>query len=117
MMCNMTYVECRYSMLNGLIDSREVRRATAVGSSRSSGVVSQQSSRQDAVDDARLQAVAKLEQIHWGCTTSQHIEKMFYLVVCGCIKLNFEGACMVKTIHLLVIFEILWVHLHPPEYM
>jgi hypothetical protein len=59
----------------------------------------------------------KLEQIHWGCTTSQHIEKMFYFAVCGCIKLDFEGAYMVKSSHLQVIFEISWVHLHPPEYM
>jgi hypothetical protein len=42
-MCNMTYVECRYSMLNGLIDSRKVRRAKAVGSSQSSGAASRQS--------------------------------------------------------------------------
>jgi hypothetical protein len=57
MMCNMSYVVCRYSMLNGLIDSREVRRAKAVGSSRSSGAVSRQSSQQGTVDDARLQEV------------------------------------------------------------
>jgi hypothetical protein len=33
MMCNMSYVVCIYSMLNELIDSREVRRAKAAGSS------------------------------------------------------------------------------------
>jgi hypothetical protein len=44
-------------MLNGLIDSREVRRANAVGSSWSSGVASRQSSRQGTIDDARLQEV------------------------------------------------------------
>jgi hypothetical protein len=37
MMCNVTYVVCRYSMLNGVIDSREVRRAKAAGPSWSSG--------------------------------------------------------------------------------
>jgi hypothetical protein len=57
MMCNMSYVVCRYSMLNGLIDSREVRRAKVVGSSRSSGIASRQSSWQGVVDDARLQEV------------------------------------------------------------
>jgi hypothetical protein len=56
-MCNVSYVICRYSMLNGLIDSREVRRAKAAGSSRSSRDVSRQSSRQGTVDDARSQEV------------------------------------------------------------
>jgi hypothetical protein len=55
MMCNVSYVVCIYSMLNGVIDSREVRRAKAAGSSRSSGAASPQSSRQGAVEDARLQ--------------------------------------------------------------
>jgi hypothetical protein len=54
MMCNMSYVECRYSILNGLIDSREVRRAKATGSSRRSRAASRQSPQQGAVDDARL---------------------------------------------------------------
>jgi hypothetical protein len=44
-------------MLNGLIDSREVRRVKAVGSSRSLGDANRQSSRQGTVDDARLQEV------------------------------------------------------------
>jgi hypothetical protein len=44
-------------MLNELIDSREVRRAKAVGSSWSLGVASQQSSRQGTIDDARLKEV------------------------------------------------------------
>jgi hypothetical protein len=57
MMCNMSYVECRYSILNGLIDSREVRRAKATGSSRRSRAASRQSPRQGAVDDARLREV------------------------------------------------------------
>jgi hypothetical protein len=57
MMCNVSYVVCRYSMLNGLIDSREVRRAKAAGSLRRSGAASRQSSRQGAVEDARLQEV------------------------------------------------------------
>jgi hypothetical protein len=33
----MSYVKCRYSILNGLIDSREVRRVKAAGMTRSSG--------------------------------------------------------------------------------
>jgi hypothetical protein len=55
---------------------------------------------------ARIKSVAR-----WG-TTSQHIEKMFNLVICGYIKLNFKDAYMIKTSHLLVIFEILC---HPPD--
>jgi hypothetical protein len=43
--------------VNGLIDSREVRRAKAVGSSRSSGAASRQSLWQGTIDDARLQEV------------------------------------------------------------
>jgi hypothetical protein len=57
MMCNMSYVVCRYSMLNGLIDSSEVRRVKAASLSRSSRAASRQSSRQGAVDDTRLQEV------------------------------------------------------------
>jgi hypothetical protein len=38
MMCNVSYVVWRYSMLNELIDSREERRVKAVGSSWSSGL-------------------------------------------------------------------------------
>jgi hypothetical protein len=57
MMCNVIYVVCRYSMLNGVIDSREVRRAKAAGPSWSSGAACQQRSRQLAVEDARLQEV------------------------------------------------------------
>jgi hypothetical protein len=57
MICNVSYVVYKYSMLNGLIDSSEVRRAKAAGSSQSSGVASRRSSRQGAVDDARLQEV------------------------------------------------------------
>jgi hypothetical protein len=30
MMCNVSYVVCKYFMLNGVIDYREVRRAKAV---------------------------------------------------------------------------------------
>jgi hypothetical protein len=37
MMCNGSYVVYRYSMLNGLIDPREVRRAKVAGSSWNSG--------------------------------------------------------------------------------
>jgi hypothetical protein len=40
-----------------VIDSREVRRAKAVGPSWSSGVASRQRSRQGAIEDAKLQEV------------------------------------------------------------
>jgi hypothetical protein len=56
-MCNVSYVVCLYSMLNGLIDSREVRRVKATGSLQSSGAASRQSSKQGAVNDTRLQEV------------------------------------------------------------
>jgi hypothetical protein len=52
-MCNVSYVVCRYSMLNRVIDSR----AKAAGSSRSSGAASRQNLRQGPVEDARLQEV------------------------------------------------------------
>jgi hypothetical protein len=57
MMCNVSYIVCRYFILNGLIDPREVRKVKAVGSSWSSRAASWQSSRQGVVDDARLQEV------------------------------------------------------------
>jgi hypothetical protein len=57
MMCNVSYVVCRYSMLNGVIDFREVRRVKAACPSRSSGAASRQRSRQGIVEDARLQQV------------------------------------------------------------
>jgi hypothetical protein len=57
MMCNVTYVVCRYSILNGVIDSREVRRAKAAGPSRNSRDASQQRSRQGTIEGARLQEV------------------------------------------------------------
>jgi hypothetical protein len=57
MMCNVSYVICRYSILNGVIDSMEVRIVKATGSSWSSRAASQQSLRQGAVEDARLQEV------------------------------------------------------------
>jgi hypothetical protein len=57
MMCNVTYIVCKYSILNGVIDSREVRRAKAAGTSRSSGAASRQKSRQGAIEDTRLQVV------------------------------------------------------------
>jgi hypothetical protein len=56
-MCNVSYVVCLYSMLNGLIDSREVRRVKTTGSLQSSGAASRQSSKQGAVNDTRLQEV------------------------------------------------------------
>jgi hypothetical protein len=37
-----------------------------------------------------------LSPVVLGCTTLQHIEKIFYLTICGCIKLDFEGAYMIK---------------------
>ena len=46
---------CRYSMLNGMIDSNEVRRAKAAEPSQSSGAATRHGSRQDATSDARLQ--------------------------------------------------------------
>jgi hypothetical protein len=57
MMCNVSYVVCRYSILKDLIDSREVRRTKATGLSWSSGAASRQRPRQGAVEDARLQEV------------------------------------------------------------
>jgi hypothetical protein len=58
MMCNVvSYVVCRYSMLNGVIDSREVRRVKAAGLSQSSGATNHHRSRQGAVEDARMQEV------------------------------------------------------------
>jgi hypothetical protein len=57
MMCIVTYVVCRYSMLNGMIDSREVGKAKVAGLSWSSGAVSRQRSRQGVVEDARFQEV------------------------------------------------------------
>jgi hypothetical protein len=40
---------CRYSMLNRVIDSREVRRAKAVGPSWSSGAASHHRSKQEVI--------------------------------------------------------------------
>jgi uncharacterized membrane protein YgcG len=58
MMCNVvSYIVHRYSMLNGVIDSREMRRVKAAGSSQSSGATSHHRSRQGAIKDARLQEV------------------------------------------------------------
>jgi hypothetical protein len=57
MMCNVSYVVYRYFVLNGLIDSREVRRVKAAGSSWSSGATNRQNSRQGVIQDARLQEV------------------------------------------------------------
>jgi hypothetical protein len=54
MMCNVSYVVCRYSMLNGVIYFREVRKAKATSPSWSSGAVSHQRSRQGVIEDARL---------------------------------------------------------------
>jgi hypothetical protein len=72
MMCNVIYVVCRYSILNGLIDSREVRRAKAAGSSQSSRAASWQNSRQGAVEDARLQeAIAQHDTYYQKWFTSQ----------------------------------------------
>jgi hypothetical protein len=76
MMCNVSYVVCRYSMLNGVIDSREVGRAKAAGSSRSSGVASGQSSRQGAIDDARLQEVIAQRDAYYQNRFTSQQEKM-----------------------------------------
>jgi hypothetical protein len=76
MICNVTYVVCRYSMLNGLIDSREVRRVKAAGPSWSSRAASRQRSRQGVVKDARLQEViAQLDAYYQNWFASQQ-EKM-----------------------------------------
>jgi hypothetical protein len=56
-MCNVSYAMCRYSILNGVLYSREVRRVKAAGPSRSSRAASRQRSRQGVVEDARLQEV------------------------------------------------------------
>jgi hypothetical protein len=57
-MCNVvSYVVSRYSMLNGMIDSREVKRVKVAGPSQSSGAVSHHRSRQGTVEDARMQEV------------------------------------------------------------
>jgi hypothetical protein len=53
----MSYVVCRYSMSNRVIDSMEVRREKAVGPSQSSGAASHHRSRQGAIEDARMQEV------------------------------------------------------------
>jgi hypothetical protein len=72
MMCNVSYVVYRYSMLNGLIDSREVRWAKAAGSSQSSGAASWQSSSQGVVEDARLQeAIAQRDAYYQNWFASQ----------------------------------------------
>jgi hypothetical protein len=57
MMRYVSYIVCRYSILNGVIDSRKVRRAKAAGPSWSSGTASHHRSRQGVVEDARLQEV------------------------------------------------------------
>jgi Ni,Fe-hydrogenase III large subunit len=72
MMCNVSYVVCRYSMLNGVIDSRKVRRVKVVGPSRSSGTANRQRSRQGAIEDARLQEViAQCDAYYQNWFTSQ----------------------------------------------
>jgi hypothetical protein len=58
MMCNIvSYAVCRYFMLNGVIDSREVRRVKAVGPSHSLGAASHHRSRQGIIEDGRMQGV------------------------------------------------------------
>jgi hypothetical protein len=73
MMCNVVrYVVCRYSMLNGVIDSREVRRVKAMGPSQSSGVASHHRSRQGATEDTRMQEViAQRDAYYQNWFTSQ----------------------------------------------
>jgi hypothetical protein len=76
-MCNVSYVVCRYSMLNGVIDSREVRRVKATGPSRNSGAANRQRSRQGAVEDARLREVkAQQEQMsqHYANVLQQQMQ-------------------------------------------
>jgi TorA maturation chaperone TorD len=76
MMCNVSYVVCGYSMLNGVIDSREVRRVKAAGLSWSSGAASHHRSRQGTVEDTRLQdVISQRDAYYQNCFTSQQ-EKM-----------------------------------------
>jgi hypothetical protein len=49
-----------------------------------------------AYDTTLINVRNRCHQWYWGCTTLQHIEKIFYLTICGCIKLDFEGAYMIK---------------------
>jgi septum formation topological specificity factor MinE len=63
-------------MLNGLIDSREVRREKAAGSSRSSGAASQQSSWQGTVNNTRLQEVIAQRDAYYQKWFASHQEQM-----------------------------------------
>jgi hypothetical protein len=76
MMCNMSYVVCRYSMLNGVIDSRELRRAKVVGSSWSSGSASRQRSRQGAIEDDRSQEVIAPHDAYYQNWFASHQEQV-----------------------------------------
>jgi hypothetical protein len=72
MMCNVNYVVCKYSMLNGVIDSKEVRRMKTASLSRSSGAASHHRSRQGVVEYARLQEViAQCDVYYQNWFTSQ----------------------------------------------
>jgi hypothetical protein len=72
MMCNLSYVVCRYSMLNGVIDTMEVRRVKAAGPSQNSRAASRQRSRQGIVEDTRLQEViAQRDAYYQNWFTSQ----------------------------------------------
>jgi hypothetical protein len=71
-----SYVVCRYSILNGVIDSREVRRVKTVGSLWSSGAPSRQRSRQGAVEDARLQEVIAQHDAYYQNWSASQQEQM-----------------------------------------
>jgi hypothetical protein len=62
---NVSYIVCRYFMLNGVIDSKEVRRAKVAGPSRSSRDASHHKSRPGAVEDARLQEVIEQRDVYY----------------------------------------------------
>jgi hypothetical protein len=53
----MNYVVCRYNMLKGVINSKEVRMVKAVGPSQSPGATSHHRSRQGAVEDTWMHEV------------------------------------------------------------
>jgi hypothetical protein len=80
MMCNVSYVVCRYSMLNGVIDFGKVRRVKAVGPSWSSRAASRQRSRKGAIKDARLQEVIAQRDAYcqnWSATQQEQMSQHY----------------------------------------
>jgi hypothetical protein len=70
-------------MLNGVIDSRDVRRVKAADPSRSSEGASRQRSRQGAVEDARLQEVIAQRDAYYQnwFTSQQEPMSQHYVVI------------------------------------